>query len=120
MTSDTQHHGFSAEALAKKHLQRAGLQWITSNYHCYFGEIDLIMKDHHTLVFIEVRLRNNANFGSGIESISQHKQQRIIITAKHYLQQYQLTNHIDCRFDAIGIQKNKKITWIKNAFNVQY
>jgi putative endonuclease len=51
-------------------LIERGLKLVTQNYHCRFGEIDLIMKDGKTLVFVEVRLRSNNQFGSAASIIT--------------------------------------------------
>ena len=107
--------GLEAEKLAATFLMKHGLKLVTQNYHCRFGEIDLIMQDAKTLVFIEVRLRSNAKFGSAGASITPQKQQKLIATAQHYLQQHGDTA---CRFDAILMDKAdlQQIEWIRNAF----
>ena len=107
--------GLEAEKLAATFLANHGLKLVTQNYHCRFGEIDLIMQDAKTLVFIEVRLRSNAKFGSAGASITPQKQQKLIATAQHYLQQHGDTA---CRFDAILMDKAdlQQIEWIRNAF----
>jgi len=89
---------------------------VLQNYHCRFGEIDLIMQDNKTLVFVEVRLRSNSKFGSAGASITPQKQQKLIATAQHYLQQH---GDCLCRFDAILMDKAdaKHIEWLRNAFD---
>ena len=88
---------------------------MAQNYHCRFGEIDLIMKDAKTLVFIEVRLRSNNSFGNAASSITPQKQNKLILTAQHYLQ---LHGDSACRFDAILMSRAnlQNIEWIRNAF----
>lgn len=110
--------GKKYEQLALQYLKKQGLKSITQNYHCRLGEIDLIMKENTTLVFVEVRFRRNPNYGNGIESITHSKIQRIIKTAEHYLMLYQQKTQC-VRFDAIGIDANHKIQWIKNAFTAE-
>ena len=107
--------GLAAEKLAATFLLNHGLKLVTQNYHCRFGEIDLIMRDAKTLVFVEVRLRSNSAFGSAGASITPQKQQKLIMTAQHYLQQY---GECACRFDAILMNKTnlQSIEWIRNAF----
>ncbi|MEZ0316598.1 MAG: YraN family protein [Methylophilaceae bacterium] len=108
--------GIEAEQLAAKYLQQHGLTMLTSNYRCKFGEIDLVMQDAKTLVFVEVRLRSNASFGGGAASITKSKQQKLARTAEHYLQQH---GNSACRFDAIVMNKadTNNIEWIRNAFD---
>jgi putative endonuclease len=107
--------GGQAEALAAAFLKQQGLKQVASNYHCRFGEIDLIMRDGNTLVFVEVRLRSNENFGGAAMSITAAKRQRLVQTAQHYLQQH---GDCACRFDAILMRTvdMQTIEWIKNAF----
>ena len=107
--------GGQAEALAAAYLKQQGLKVVASNYHCRFGEIDLVMRDNKTLVFIEVRLRSHAGFGGAAESITATKRQRLVQTAQHYLQQH---GEATCRFDAILMRSldMQDIEWIKNAF----
>ncbi|MDP1659277.1 MAG: YraN family protein [Methylotenera sp.] len=108
--------GLEAEKIAATFLVNHGLKLVTQNYHCKYGEIDLIMKDTKTLVFIEVRLRSNSQFGNAAASITPQKQQKLILTAQHYLQQY---GDCLCRFDAILMDKvdAQHIEWVRNAFD---
>lgn len=50
------------------------LKLLEANYCCRFGEIDLVMSDSKTLVFVEVRLRSSNNFGGTAYSINTSKQ----------------------------------------------
>lgn len=110
--------GKQAEQLACDYLQRQGLTLVTRNFHCRRGEIDLIMLDGQTLVFIEVRYRRNAYHGSALESITKAKQSRIITTAQHYLMQS--GSQHNCRFDAVAItaEQPDQIVWIRDAFQL--
>lgn len=111
--------GLEAEKLAATFLANHGLKLVMQNYHCRYGEIDLIMKDAKTLVFVEVKLRSNNQFGGAAVSITQQKQQKLILTAQHYLQaQAQIMGEPVCRFDAILMNKAdlQHIEWIRNAF----
>ncbi len=107
--------GQAAERIAAEYLIAQGLKLIACNYRSRFGEIDLIMQDGASTVFIEVRLRKNKTFGGAEESITASKQHKIVITAAYYLQQH---GNQACRFDAILMDKadEKNISWIKNAF----
>ncbi len=115
-----QQRGQISEGLAREYLEKQGLCFVEKNFRAKCGEIDLIMRDKEHLVFIEVRYRHQDDHGNGLDSISKAKQQRIIKTARHYLQQKDLAEKACCRFDAIGVTSIQKITWIKDAFQVQY
>ena len=109
-----------AEALALAHLSQQGLQLYQRNYQCKTGEIDLIMKDQDTLVFVEVRFRSDSTRGSPLETVTVSKQKKIIRTASFFLQQHYGDRWPACRFDVVGILKKKtcetEINWIKSAF----
>ena len=112
--------GQLAEQKARKYLEKQQLIWITSNYQCPAGEIDLIMDHFETLVFVEVRFRQSLDYGANIETIERRKQLRVIKTAWHYLLEKNLVDKINCRFDVIGLDADEKIYWIQNAFEVEY
>ena len=108
--------GAHAEQRAAQYLQQQGLRLVVQNYRGRFGEIDSIMQDDTTLVFIEVRLRHNSSFGAAA-SIDSRKQQRIISTAQQYLAS--LARIPACRFDVVlldGVEE-RNMQWLKNAFD---
>lgn len=106
-------NGAQAEQQAARYLRQQGLKPVAQNYRGRFGEIDLIMQDGATLVFIEVRLRRSANFGGAAASIDAHKQRRIIRTAQQYLAG--LAHIPPCRFDAV-LMDASGVQWLRNAF----
>lgn len=108
--------GLAAEKIAATFLQKNGLKLLKQNYHCRFGEIDLIMQDNEILVFVEVRLRSNHQFGSASASITWQKQQKLVATAQHFLQAHR---DAACRFDAVLMDKAdiNHVQWIRNAFD---
>lgn len=118
--------GQLAEANAQQFLEKQGLVFVEKNYCVKGGEIDLIMQHDDYLVFIEVKMRSNINYGDSLDIVIKPKQSRIIHAAKCYLLSHNLYDSAWCRFDVVGISPDKKntaqlkITWIKNAFEVQY
>jgi putative endonuclease len=111
--------GLAAEETASHFLQAKGITLLHRNYRCRSGEIDLIMRDHEDIIFVEVRLRNNKNYADAIESVNLIKQKKIIKTAMHYLYKYNLLDEVNCRFDIIGISyahTKATIEWIQDAF----
>jgi putative endonuclease len=114
--------GNLAEELAKDYLTKQGLRFIEHQYRSKVGEIDLIMQDQQTLVFVEVRYRETDEFGSPEETITRAKQRHLIRTAQFYLQTHEYMTHLFSRLDVIAIlgrKPNLKITWIPDAFGVQ-
>jgi putative endonuclease len=107
--------GNAAEALVADYLQRRGLRLLERNYSCRLGEIDLILADGPDLVFAEVRLRRNRNYGGAAASITAAKRQRILGAARHYLSG---RPERPCRFDVVLLDALDPghIEWIKDAF----
>lgn len=114
----TTDRGQQAETLAARFLEKRGLTVVTRNYRCRGGEIDLICREGRTLVFAEVRLRRNQDFGGAGASITARKQQRIILAAQHYLATKNAAAS-DCRFDCLLLERldERSIEWIKDAFS---
>lgn len=113
--------GNAAENLACEYLQAQGLRLITRNFSCKMGEIDLIMAQDNTVVFVEVRARTKKDGYDPIESITYHKQQRLFKTASFFLQKKGWLDAHPCRFDVIGITYSMgqpEIRWIKHAFSM--
>ncbi|MFT6906158.1 MAG: putative endonuclease [Oleiphilaceae bacterium] len=112
--------GHAYEKVAEQYLLNKGYIIKARNYHTRRGEIDLVMLDGTTLVFIEVKFRNNHFYGTAEETITQKKQSKIVFCAKHYIAKFKLWN-MDARFDVITIKPTQKsqleINWLKNAFH---
>lgn len=114
--------GTALEQLAARWLSARGLRLIESNYHCRLGEIDLIMRDTDTLVFVEVRYRSRNHFISPVTSVDARKQRKLVRTAAVYLQHRGLTDQVPCRFDVLGIHRRLEdgklhFEWIANAIS---
>src|SRR5215210_1111828 len=79
MTTDLRHHlGRVGEDLALAHLERLGYRLVTRNHRTRFGEIDLIVSDDTTIVFVEVKARRvEATAGSALDSVSPRKQRQV-------------------------------------------
>ncbi|MGC9401275.1 MULTISPECIES: YraN family protein [Vibrio] len=105
------------ETVAKNHLEGCGLMVIERNFTARCGEIDLIMKDGTTIVFVEVRYRENKRYGHAAETVSPSKVAKLLKTAHYWLlKTNRSVEQTDLRFDVIAIhQQGKQIEWIKNA-----
>jgi putative endonuclease len=106
--------GDAMERLAEDYLRRHRLQPVARNHRCRFGEIDLVMRDGATLVFVEVRYRSSDHFGTAAETVDRRKQRRLTAAASHYLQGHPTV--LPCRFDVVAVGGGDRIEWIKNAF----
>ena len=116
--------GERAERSAERWLLEQGLRVIERNYRCKAGEIDLVMREGETVVFVEVRYRKQHGFGSGIESVDWRKQKKLLLAARHFLVSRKQYADMPCRFDVMAASpaKNdgKALTWqhIENAFGL--
>ncbi len=110
--TDAQLLGRQGEQLALHYLHNQGLIHVESNFRRPFGEIDLIMQDHATLVFVEVRSRAKKTFGGAAASVTVAKQRRLTLAAQVYLQRFQVSP--PCRFDVVAIDGGR-IEWLKNV-----
>ncbi|MCK9284770.1 MAG: YraN family protein [Rhodocyclaceae bacterium] len=111
----TRKRGADAEQLAADYLARRGLHIEARNFRVRGGEIDLVCIEGGTRVFVEVRLRSNADFGGAAASITAAKRRRIVLAARHYLAQHGDSN---CRFDCVLLDAldARRIEWIRDAF----
>jgi putative endonuclease len=111
--------GHEAETLACDYLQARGLALVERNYRSRFGEIDLIMHDRDSLIFVEVRYRRQLRYGSGAESVDARKQAKLVACARHYLLRHPRAAQRPCRFDVVAINgggTKADIEWIADAF----
>lgn len=113
-----QQRGNAAEAHAERHLIARGLCSVMRNYRCAAGELDLVMRDGDTLVFVEVRARRDTRYGGAAASVDTRKQHRIVLAAQHYLQRQRLYDKVPCRFDVVCVTGDERVQWIRNAFTL--
>jgi putative endonuclease len=116
---DRQAIGNRGEILAQEYLCRQGMDLLERNYNCKVGEIDLVMRDGDTLVFVEVRQRKNILYGSPLETVSIAKQRKLRRAAEYFLLVRRVSPRQALRFDVVGIVGNgaeAQIDWVQNAF----
>lgn len=113
--------GNNYESLAQDFLRKKKVKIIDTNFHSRFGEIDIIgLQNKDSLIFVEVRYRKNALFGTPEESVSHSKQQKIIKTAQYYLSLQPKYQAYGIRFDMIAICGTDKpeINWLQNIISI--
>lgn len=93
--------GAWGEAKAAEYLRGKRYTLVAAGYYCKFGEIDLIVKNRHYLVFVEVKLRKNGNFAKPLEYVDRRKQEKLRLTASMYLAEN--PTKLQPRFDVIEI-----------------
>ena len=102
MTMERQELGKIGEDLAVSELEHRGYAIIARRYRTRCGEIDVIADDRGTLVFVEVKARATAEFGTAAEAVTPWKQRRLTRMAREFL----VLEHVrdrPCRFDVVAI-----------------
>ena len=105
--------GLAAEERAAQFLSQQGCRIVARNWHCKSGEIDLVAWDGAVCVFVEVRMRASEQFGGAAASITASKQRKLLLSAQTYLQA-EHSGEPECRFDAVLINGEGHIEWLKN------
>lgn len=102
------------EQKACMYLRDNGYRILEVNYHCRFGEIDIIASKGGIITFIEVKYRKEKSMVHPLESVGFAKQKVISKCAKYYLTtKYRLNS--SCQFDVIGFE-GEDMAHIMNAF----
>lgn len=110
--------GKEGESLAAEFLVNKGCRLVERNFRCTVGEIDLIVRDGGTLVFVEVKSRHGLRYGLPQEAVSTAKQRRLTRLAHWYIQDRRLEG-LPARFDVVAVtwsDRKPELTWIVNAF----
>jgi putative endonuclease len=113
--------GKEGERVAERYLKGKGYKLVARNYRCPAGELDLIVLDGRVIVFVEVKTRTGAGFGSPLEAVEFRKQHKIIQTAQFFLASKNLSQR-EARFDVVGVSwpgAEPLIEHIENAFELR-
>ena len=114
--------GGTGEYLTAEFLRKNGYTVVKRNYHCRYGEIDIIAENREYIILTEVKTRREDSLVSPAEAVDLHKQRRIILTAEDFLSKYETA--LQPRFDVAEVTVYKKtdgtdgykLHYIKNAF----
>lgn len=109
----------------RERLAGQGIEILAANWHCRWGELDLIAANGSTVAFVEVKTRRSAAYAEAREAVSLAKQQKLILSAMQWL-----TEHPEevrqPRFDVAEVYApqgihtlHPKIIYIPNAFEVE-
>jgi putative endonuclease len=115
MTIQRQHLGKWGEDRAVRELERRGYAILARRYRTRQGEIDIVADDGGTIVFVEVKTREQDDCGSAAEAVTVHKQRRLTSMAVDYLARNRITNR-PCRFDVVAID-GPAVTVYSSAFD---
>lgn len=119
--NDKSERGAWGEDRAALYLRLRGYRIIERNFRCRQGEIDLIARKGDAVVFVEVKLRKNAEHGEAREFVTAAKQRRIVSAAELWLMKNRC--ELQPRFDVIEIYApdgtktlRPQINHLENAF----
>ena len=120
-TANRRAQGAQIERSARFFLCENGLTPLAENAHARVGEIDLVMRDAESLVFVEVRYRATDAYGGALASVDWHKQRKLIRAAEMFLMRHPRLAQLPCRFDVVcvkGTLENPSFMWVRDAFRV--
>jgi putative endonuclease len=111
--------GSLGERIAREHLKKSGYRIIETNFRCREGEIDIIAQEGGYLVFVEVRTKRSADFGTPEESLTSAKREKLVELANIYLQRHQIEASL-WRIDVVAVElgagdKVSRVELFKNA-----
>jgi len=119
MTMQRQALGIRGEECAVAELERRGYAILARRYRTRHGEIDIVARDGETVVFVEVKAKETAEFGTAAEAVTVRKQRRVISMAVDYLARHRL-HRSPCRFDVVAIDGSDEaavLTYYRGAFS---
>jgi len=118
-TLDRRARGAAIEAAARDYLLARGLRPLAANARFKAGELDLVMREGDTVVFVEVRYRAHTGFGGGAASVDGRKRRRLVRAALLFLAHHRALADAPCRFDVVeasGDPDVPALTWLRDAF----
>lgn len=102
-TDDPRHElGRAGEHLAEQYLRLRGLKTITRHFNTPTGEIDLIMRDRETLVFVEVKTRRDRKYADPEDAVRASKRRRMTRAAHWFIHKKHWEDQ-PCRFDVVAV-----------------
>ncbi|MBO9875495.1 MULTISPECIES: YraN family protein [Xanthomonas] len=120
METERRRRGNAVEAAARAELERAGLRLIAANVAFRGGELDLVMQQAQSLVFVEVRYRRRTAFGGGAASVDLRKRRRLLLAAQLFLAAHPQYANWPCRFDVVEADGDPpRLTWLRDAFRAE-
>lgn len=111
--------GEYGEIVAARYLRKHGYIIVEGNYHCKFGEIDIVAEDKKYVVFVEVKTRSDGMKYSPSDAVDSAKRAKIIATSQIYLKQYEFNLQPRCDIIEVYFKDNEpvKVNHIENAFD---
>jgi len=99
--------GLEGERVAETFLRRRGLKTVARAYATPVGEIDLVMRDGATVVFVEVKTRRDRQWAEPQDAVSRPKQRKLARCAAWFLERQRWTDR-PCRFDVVAVVRSEQ------------
>ncbi len=120
MPSARAQRGAAVETAALGHLRSAGLSPLARNVRYKGGELDLVMRDGGTTVFVEVRYRADVRYGGGAASVDLRKRRKLVLAARLFLLSHPELAQQPCRFDVVEASgEPPRLNWLRDAFRLE-
>lgn len=94
--------GSAGERAVADWYQQHGYEVLDQNWRHRSGELDLVLRHTHTIVFCEVKTRRSDAFGTPAEAVTRDKQRRIRALATQWLEEHPSTRG-ELRFDVAAV-----------------
>ncbi len=91
------------EGVAATHLEAQGYVILAHNWRCAAGEIDLVVRDGETVVFVEVKTRRGRAYGAPEEALTPRKAQKLLQLGAQYCYEHEL-NDVNWRIDLVAVE----------------
>lgn len=114
--TDARHaRGRAGEQQARQWLEARGMRCLAAGWRCRLGELDLVMQDDSTLVFVEVRSRRAGGLVGALDSVDTRKRDRFVRAARAWLMANPAAAALPARFDIVTLD-GEQLDWIPDAF----
>ncbi len=110
--------GEKGEDLALDFLLKQGYELLARNYRYQKAEVDIILNQGNTIIFVEVKTRTSESFVEAEVAVTTQKQKRMISAANNFLTETSMD--YEAQFDIVVVilnSKEKSIRHIPDAFN---
>lgn len=112
--------GGLGEGLTVRHLERQGYEILARNWHCRYGELDIVAANGTYLAFVEVKTRRDSRYAAAREAVDRRKREKLLLTAQAWLAEHPEEQR-QPRFDVAEVYTGEGggrplLNYLENAF----